>query len=299
MNPLVLSVWVLAGVCLTVWVTSLATREHSWVDRIWSIIPIRLRWRLRGAADFDDVRLNVMLVLVMLWGARLTFNFARKGGYAPRRRGLPLAGAPRTDAAWQFQLFNLFFIALYQNVLLLLITLPAYTAFSTAAASALLDVVAAAVFLGFLVGETVADQQQWKFQRGRGRRSRPVATRSRGFLQTGLFRYSRHPNFFFEQAQWWVIFVFGAIAAGSVAAVDGRRRGPSHAALRRLDPVHREHLAVAIPGVRRLPGQHVGRYPVVPEGRPGQGHQASLTPVSSDGTEPHRLTYDCVTHTLG
>jgi steroid 5-alpha reductase family enzyme len=36
------------------------------------------------------------------------------------------------------------------------------------------------------------------------------------FVQTGLFQYSRHPNFFFEQAQWWVIFAFGAIAAGSV-----------------------------------------------------------------------------------
>ena len=36
------------------------------------------------------------------------------------------------------------------------------------------------------------------------------------FLQTGLFRFSRHPNFFFEQAQWWVVFVFGAIAAGSL-----------------------------------------------------------------------------------
>jgi steroid 5-alpha reductase family enzyme len=36
------------------------------------------------------------------------------------------------------------------------------------------------------------------------------------FLQSGLFRYSRHPNFFFELGQWWVIFFFGAIAARSV-----------------------------------------------------------------------------------
>ena len=36
------------------------------------------------------------------------------------------------------------------------------------------------------------------------------------FLTTGLWRFSRHPNFFFEQAQWWALFLFGAIAAGSL-----------------------------------------------------------------------------------
>jgi hypothetical protein len=34
-----------------------------------------------------------------------------------------------------------------------------------------------------------------------------------GFLTTGLFAYSRHPNFFFEQAQWWAFYAFGATAA--------------------------------------------------------------------------------------
>jgi steroid 5-alpha reductase family enzyme len=38
----------------------------------------------------------------------------------------------------------------------------------------------------------------------------------RRFLTTGLWRWSRHPNFFFEQAQWWVVFLFGALAAGSL-----------------------------------------------------------------------------------
>ena len=69
------------------------------------------------------------------------------------------------------------------------------------------------VFLACLVGETIADQQQWNFQQWKKSQSAP----RRQFVQSGLFRYSRHPNFFFEQAQWWVIFAFGAIAAGSVA----------------------------------------------------------------------------------
>jgi len=35
------------------------------------------------------------------------------------------------------------------------------------------------------------------------------------FVQSGLWRVSRHPNFFFEQSQWWLIYLFGAVAAGT------------------------------------------------------------------------------------
>jgi steroid 5-alpha reductase family enzyme len=77
-------------------------------------------------------------------------------------------------------------------------------------------VIVAIAFVFFLVLETIADQQQWNFhkwkaaERADGREPRP------GFLSTGLFKYSRHPNFFSEQAQWWVFFLFGAVAAGSI-----------------------------------------------------------------------------------
>ncbi len=217
MSALVLCVWVLAGVCLAVWVTSLVTREHSWVDRIWSIVPIAYVAIFAAKAGFDDVRLDLMLGLVVAWGARLTYNFARKGGYAPGGEDYRWAVLRGRMPRWQFHLFNLFFITIYQNVLLLLITLPAYTALRHRGDFGVLDIVVAAVFLGCLIGETVADQEQWAFQSWKrdeiaaGRDPRPR------FVQTGLFQYSRHPNFFFEQAQWWVIFAFGAIAAGSVA----------------------------------------------------------------------------------
>ncbi|MCU1441527.1 MAG: hypothetical protein JWP85_2524, partial [Rhodoglobus sp.] len=106
------------------------------------------------------------------------------------------------------------FISLYQNMILLLIALPALTAYENRSTPfGVLDAVVAVVFLGLLVGETIADQQQWNFHKAKragGADSRPR------FLQSGLWRFSRHPNFFFEQAQWWVLFLFGAIAAGSV-----------------------------------------------------------------------------------
>ena len=86
MSALVVCVWVLAGVCLAVWVTSLVTREHSWVDRIWSIVPIAYVAIFLAKAGFDDVRLDLMLGLVVAWGARLTYKFARKAATHPAAR---------------------------------------------------------------------------------------------------------------------------------------------------------------------------------------------------------------------
>ncbi|MBN9241127.1 MAG: hypothetical protein BGO97_15550 [Micrococcales bacterium 70-64] len=213
MTPLLTVILLAALVVLGVWIASLITHDHSWVDRIWSIVPAVYVWVFAGFAGFADARLDVMGVLTALWAARLTFNFARKGGYTGTEDyRWPILRARMNR--WQFELFNFFFISLYQNVILLLIALPAYTAYENRATPfGPLDVVIAVVFLGLLAGETISDQQQWNFHAAKkagGPEFRPR------FLQTGLWRFSRHPNFFFEQAQWWALFFFGAVAAGSV-----------------------------------------------------------------------------------
>ncbi|MCS5722646.1 DUF1295 domain-containing protein [Herbiconiux sp. CPCC 203407] len=217
MLPLIASLWVLAASCVVVWVLSLVTHEYSWVDRIWSVIPIVYVWIFAGAAGFTDLRLDLLAAVVTLWGARLTFNFSRKGGYAPGGEDYRWAVLRGRMSTAQFQVFNLLFITIYQSVILFLITMPAYTMFENRATPfSVLDLVLIALFLLFLAGETIADEQQWRFHEWKrrevaaGREPRPR------FLQTGLFRFSRHPNFFFEQAQWWVVFFLGASAAGSV-----------------------------------------------------------------------------------
>jgi steroid 5-alpha reductase family enzyme len=208
--------WILIGICALTWVLSLITREHSWVDRIWSIVPVVYVWVFAAAAGWDNPRLLLMAGLVTLWGIRLTFNFARKGGYAPGgedyRWEYLRARMPRP----LFEVFNLLFIVCYQNILLLLISLPAYTAWRHPSSLTPWDAVLTAAFLAALVGETVADQQQWNFQQWKkSERAAGREPRLR-FLQTGLFGFSRHPNFFFEQSQWWLLFFFGCVAAGSL-----------------------------------------------------------------------------------
>ncbi|MGO4534051.1 DUF1295 domain-containing protein [Leifsonia sp. 2MCAF36] len=215
-EPFIICLWILAVACLGTWVLSLVTGEHSWVDRIWSIVPVVYVWVFAGSAGLADPRLDLVAVLVTLWGARLTVNFARKGGYAPGGEDYRWQVLRGRMGAGAFQLFNLFFIVIYQNILLLLIALPVWTAYQHRTPLTPLDVILAAVFLAFLTGETIADQQQWRFHQWKSAETAAGRQPSPRFLQSGLFRFSRHPNFFFEQAQWWVVFLFGCVAAGSL-----------------------------------------------------------------------------------
>ncbi|KAJ3333628.1 hypothetical protein HDU76_005857, partial [Blyttiomyces sp. JEL0837] len=85
----------------------------------------------------------------------------------------------------------------------------------------LMDSIAALLFVGLLIMETVADQQQWVFQEekwrliksGKKLEELPVPYRY-GFVTTGLFRFSRHPNFFAEFSQWWAFYLFSVGASG-------------------------------------------------------------------------------------
>jgi steroid 5-alpha reductase family enzyme len=210
MVPLLVVILLAAAVCVFCWIASLISHDNSWVDRLWSIVPVVYVWVFAIAAGLSDARLDAMAVLVTLWGARLTFNFARKGGYSGHEDyRWPVLRARMTKA--QFAVFNLLFIVLYQNAILVLIALPALTAYENRGGFGILDVLLIVLFLGMLAGETIADQQQWEFHRRKA-----AGTAEGRFLTTGLFRFSRHPNFFFEQGQWWVVFLFGAVAAGSL-----------------------------------------------------------------------------------
>ena len=107
MHALATCLWIYAGVCAVVWVLSLVTREYSWVDRIWSIVPLAYMACFAGAAGFSDPRLNIMFAVVVIWGARLTFNFARKGGYAKGGEDYRWAVLRGRIPGWRWQLFNL------------------------------------------------------------------------------------------------------------------------------------------------------------------------------------------------
>jgi steroid 5-alpha reductase family enzyme len=216
MQPLAVVLIVAATACAVSWAASIVTGDYSWVDRMWSILPAIYMVVFAAAAHFTDPRLDVMAMVVLVWGVRLTFNLARKGGYSGVEDYRWAVLRSRMSPA-QFQLFNVAFIVLYQNIILVLISLPGLTAYQHRSSSigALFGLLAVA-FLGGTVGEAVADQEQWEFQQGKMTRAMTGTDRSPQFCQSGLFRLSRHPAYFFEIAQWWLVFAMGAVAAGSL-----------------------------------------------------------------------------------
>lgn len=216
MQPLLLVIIIASGACLFAWISSLVTGDTSWVDRLWSIVPVVYVVVFAAVAHLTNARLDLMAGLVALWGIRLTFNFARKGGYTGVEdyRWQVLRDSMNR---WQFQLFNLFFIVLYQNFLLVLIALSALNAYQHRDAPfTWLDAALGLLFLASTVGETIADQQQWDFHQWKAAELSAGRSANPRFLQSGLFRFSRHPNYFFELAQWWLLFFMGASAASSV-----------------------------------------------------------------------------------
>lgn len=69
-----------------VWLLSIITKDYSWIDRIWSLLPIGFALHLlyhQVNCQFIAISLRqwIMLGLITIWGLRLTYNFFRKGGY--------------------------------------------------------------------------------------------------------------------------------------------------------------------------------------------------------------------------
>ena len=171
-------------------------------------------------------RMAIIAALTTIWGSRLTYNFYRKGGYALSAEDYRWKIVQEGVHPIMFQIFNVVFIAFIQNVLLASIVSPVYVAWTASynARNKLttplneIDILATVLAITCLIIEIVADQQQWNFQTAKhaaikaGKRlTGPFA---KGFIDTGLFKYSRHPNFFAEQCFWWSLCLFATAATG-------------------------------------------------------------------------------------
>jgi steroid 5-alpha reductase family enzyme len=212
------------AVALLCFIISEITKNYSQVDKLWSIIPVVHAWNMASIGNFNE-RAVLMASLVTIWGVRLTMNFARRGGYSWKfwegeedYRWTILRGKMNFKQGWVWSLFNLFFISLYQMGLLLIMTYPMLFVLEGGNPIGVLDVLAAALMLGFIVYETIADNQQWNFQMDKhtfidstGKSGHDFEG---GFNQRGLWKLSRHPNYFAEQSIWVTFYLFSVAATG-------------------------------------------------------------------------------------
>ena len=212
---------IMCGSAVFCFVVGELTGNNSQMDKLWSLLPIAYTWVIAFRGGLQT-RLVIMAVLATLWGLRLTFNFARKGAYRLKfwegeedYRWAVLRAKKEFQPHWKWMIFNLFFISIYQNALVLMTTFPALVLMSVDKPFGLVDGLVSALMLGFIVYETIADEQQWAFQTTKwkmikeGKKLEELpAPYNKGFNTVGLWNVSRHPNYFAEQGTWFAFYLF-------------------------------------------------------------------------------------------
>lgn len=218
-----LSIMVLTAVlCL---LFSIINDNYSQVDRVWPIMPIIYTWiiTLYPVVKFNEAlnfRLLLSTFIISVWGFKQVYNFYRKGGYTKGGEDYRWAYLREKINPILFQLFNVFFIAAYQNILIFAFSSPGYIMYLNRNNKFnILDVITTLLILSFLIGEMVADQQQWNFQTEKRKlinsEGELYGEYKLGFISSGLFRYSRHPNFFCEIMIWWCYYFFSVASSYS------------------------------------------------------------------------------------
>lgn len=206
-------------------IASELTRNYSQVDRLWSLIPLLYAWTAAYISEFSW-RSVLVAILISLWGIRLSYNFALKGGYS----WLPWKGEEDYRWAylrkegllanrWIWSLFNIFFISLYQLGLILYFSIPVVLIIGSKNSTFnWIDSLALFGFVLFLLIETQADLQQYRFQSMKynliEKGEKLTEPYDKGFITTGLWKYMRHPNYMAEQMIWFMVYLFGVAASG-------------------------------------------------------------------------------------
>ena len=202
-HPILVAAAADAAATLAVFAFSVATDNSSLYDPYWSVapLPVALYWSLAGGRL--GPRQALVLLAVLAWGARLTWNCLRRWRSLDQEDFRYREIRARTGRLyWPASLFA---IHLFPTAWVFLGLLPLYPALAAPVRPVgWLDLLAAAVALGGTAVEAMADRQLHRFLR---ERADPSAV-----LERGLWALSRHPNYLGEVVFWWGLFLFGRAA---------------------------------------------------------------------------------------
>ena len=174
-------------------------RDASIVDPFWGpgfALAALTYWLVDGARG---ARGTLVLVLVTAWALRLGWHLLRRN----RREGEdPRYAAMRTRHGERFPRVSLFRVFWLQGMILWIVSMPLLAAVRSDAPLGPLDFLGVAVALVGIAVEAVADRQLRRFRADPASRGR--------VLDTGLWRYSRHPNYFGDAVVWWGLWLLAA-----------------------------------------------------------------------------------------
>jgi steroid 5-alpha reductase family enzyme len=180
------------------WVIALWRKRNDLADIAWGLgFVFTAGWTALQQSEIH-ARSWLLVILVTLWGARLScYVGVRNLGKDEDFRYQKMRKDWGAQIIWRSYLQ----VFLLQGFLLVLVGLPVWSGMQGNLASEfnLLDGVGLTLWaLGFFF-EAVSDQQMARFKKHR--------TRDQSVMNSGLWKYSRHPNYFGEAVLWWGIFL--------------------------------------------------------------------------------------------
>ena len=193
----------IAGLALLTWLASVVRRDVSLVDRTWSVF-------IAGAAIVYALRLPApgerglwMLLLVVAWAARLTVFITRRNwGHGEDRRYQQIRARNQPN----FALKSLYLIFALQAVLAWVVSAPFFAGMSGSQPFGGLDAAGIAVAAFGIVFETIGDAQMAIFKKDPKNKGQ--------VMDRGVWRTTRHPNYFGETCVWWGFWLMALGGAG-------------------------------------------------------------------------------------
>jgi len=197
---LLLRVLVVLSACLgLLWLLSLAVKDSSIVDLFWGLGFVVVAWLGVAFGPGVEARRWLVAVMVSLWGLRLSGYLAWRNlgrGEDPRYTRLREKHRP-----WWLK--SLLIVFVFQGALMVLVSLPLQVAASLAGPPlGPVDALAALVVLGGVLFEGLGDWQLARFKADPANRGQ--------VLRSGLWRYTRHPNYFGDLVVWCGLWLFAA-----------------------------------------------------------------------------------------
>jgi steroid 5-alpha reductase family enzyme len=213
-HPLIVALAADSMATIAVFAFSMAFDNSSFYDPYWSVAPFPIAWywmTCDAAAGANPVRQALVLVALGFWGARLTWNWYRQWHGLGHEDWRYVDIRAKAGKAWP--LASLGGVHFFPTLIVFAGLVPVYSAMTSPAPLGLLDLLGFTVAIGATVIEAIADQQLRGYLDSR--------TSHEEILSTGLWKYSRHPNYFGENSFWWGLALFGLSADPHLWTVAG------------------------------------------------------------------------------